>query len=84
LPSNTGEDTLGPISVTHKSEGLRGILDADTPFRIEFPLNMIHEHISEIVNGCSPLNDDIEDIHLLKNIFDLTLMKPIGIFNHKI
>jgi hypothetical protein len=43
--ANIGEDMVGPTSVTHKSEALRGILDADTPVRIELPRNIFHECI---------------------------------------
>ena len=69
--SKTGDDTLGPISVTHKSEGLRGILDAETPVRIELPRNIFHECVSDIANDCLPINGLIDNIHLLKNIFSL-------------
>jgi hypothetical protein len=75
--SNTGEDTLGPISVTHKSEGLRAILDAETPVRIELPRNIFHECVSDIADECLPINGLIENIHLLKNIFHLIAMKDI-------
>jgi hypothetical protein len=81
LSSNTGEDTLGPISVTHKSEGLRGILDAETPVRIELPRNIFHECVSDIANDWLPLNSLIENIHLLKNIFPLIATETI--WNHR-
>lgn len=58
VPSpNTGEDTLGPTSVTHKSEGLRRILEAETPVRIELALNIFHECLSDIPNDSFPINN---------------------------
>jgi len=45
-----GDETVGPTSVTHKREGLRGILDAEIPVRIEFPRNILHEPLSDIPN----------------------------------
>ena len=45
-----GDETVGPTSVTHKREGLRGILDSEIPVRIEFPRNILHEPLSEIPN----------------------------------
>jgi len=55
--ANTGEDTVGPTSLTHKSEGLRGILEADTPVRIALPLNIFHESLSDTPNVCFPTNN---------------------------
>jgi hypothetical protein len=75
LSSNTGEDTLGPISVIHKSEGLRGMLDAETPVRIELPRNIFHECVSDIAAACLPINGLFENIYLLKNSFHLIPMK---------
>ena len=46
--SKRGDDTEGPISVSHKSDGLREILDPDTPVRIGFPRNIFHEFLSDI------------------------------------
>jgi hypothetical protein len=48
---------VGPTSVTHKSEGLRGILDADTPVRIELPRNIFHECLSDMPKVCFPINN---------------------------
>jgi hypothetical protein len=48
--ANIGEDMVGPISVTHKSEGLRGIIDADTPVRIELPRNICLSVMSKFNN----------------------------------
>src|SRR5262249_44181828 len=56
-PTNTGEDTLGPTSLTHKSEGLRGILESDTPVRIALPRNIFHESLSDTPNVCFPINN---------------------------
>jgi hypothetical protein len=58
VPStNTGEDRLGPTSLTHKSEGLREILEVDTPVRIALPLNIFHESLSDIPKVCFPINN---------------------------
>jgi len=54
---NMGEDSVGPTSVTHKSEGLRGILDADTPVRIELPRNLFHECLSDMPKVCFIINN---------------------------
>jgi hypothetical protein len=43
--------------LTHKSEGLRGILDADTPVRIALPRNIFHESLSDTPNVCFPINN---------------------------
>ena len=47
---NRGDETVGPTSVTHKSEGLRGILEAETPVRKGFPRNILQESSSDIPN----------------------------------
>jgi hypothetical protein len=58
VPStNTGEDKLGPTSLTHKSEGLLGILEADTPVLIALPRNIFHESLSDTPNVCFPINN---------------------------
>jgi hypothetical protein len=44
------DDTFGPISVTHKSEGLRAILEAETQVRIKLRLNIFHDYLSDIPN----------------------------------
>ena len=43
-----GEETTGPTSVTNKSEGLRDMFEAEIPVRIELPLNIFHECLSDI------------------------------------
>ena len=54
VPStNTGEETTGPTSVTHKSEGLRDIFEAEMPVRIELPLNIFQECLSDIAKSSS-------------------------------
>ena len=55
--ANIGEETIGPTSVTHKSEGLRGILEAETPVRIELPLNIFHDCLSDIPNDSIQFNN---------------------------
>src|SRR6478736_7684034 len=49
--ANIGDETIGPTSVTHESEGLRCILEEDAPVRMEFPLNIFHDSLSDIPNG---------------------------------
>jgi hypothetical protein len=72
LPSpNIGEDTLGPTSVTHKSDGLRGMLDAEAPVRIELPRNNFQECLSDIPNGCFPINNLHSQYHM-KDIYFYT------------
>ena len=69
VPSiNTGEDTLGPTSLTHKSEGLRGILEADTPVRIALPRNIFHESLSDTPNVCFPINN-VNSRYPKKNLY---------------
>jgi hypothetical protein len=48
--SNRGDDTEGPISVTHRSNGLQETLDPDTPVRLGLPRNIFHELLSDIDN----------------------------------
>jgi hypothetical protein len=48
--SNSGDDTEGPISVTHRSKGLLETLDPDTPVRQGLPLNIFHELLWDIDN----------------------------------
>ena len=62
--ANIGDDTIGPTSLIHKREGLRGILDADTPVRIALPRNIFHESLSDTPNVCFPFNNEIGRAHV--------------------
>jgi hypothetical protein len=55
---------IGPTSVNHKSEGLRLILEAEAPVRIELPLNIFHDCLSDIPND-SFLVNDLHSHHIL-------------------
>jgi hypothetical protein len=48
--ANIGEEIIGPTSVTHKSDGLRLTFEAEIPVRIELPLNIFHDCLSDIPN----------------------------------
>jgi hypothetical protein len=69
VPStNKGEDALGPTSLTHKSEGLPGMLEADTPVRIALPRNIFHESLSDTPNVCFPINN-LNSRYRKKNLY---------------
>ena len=57
--AKTGEETIGPTSVIHKREGLRLILEAETPVLMEHPLNIFHDCLSDIPNDSFvPINNN--------------------------
>ena len=77
--ANTGEDTLGPTFLTHKSEGLRGILEADTPVRIALPRNIFHESLSDTPNACFPINN-VNFGYPKKNLYYYISCLPVYFF----